>query len=393
MKVVFFIIALLIAHTLVLYPLSLLVIDKIRRKKSGVVNNEYVEGFEPTVTVIIPAHNEEDVIEAKLKNLSKLDYPHDKLEIIIASDNSTDSTNAIVEKFINNISSQAEQAVQKDFKLYVTKERKGKTNAQNETVKVAKGEIIVFSDANAMLDVQAVREVVKYFSRDDVAYVAGRLIYTNSGEADSSGAEDTYWNYDLRMRQVESDVASITAGNGAIYAVRKDLYHDFDPVYCHDSIMPPYYYKRGYKALYNKDVKAYEKAGETEGDEFGRKVRMNRAILTFLKMGLSLFNVFKYKSYSYFYISHRFLRNSLFVLHLLLLVANIIIATYDFGFRIVLVIHIAFYLVALLGKWVKAKPVYMCHYYVMTIYAQLVGAIRQATGKSKPFWDKAESTR
>lgn len=384
MEKLFFLSLFLIIYAFVGYPISLIILNKWGKEKK--INTD--ENYEPKVTIIIPAHNEEAVIQNKLENLVSLNYPSNKIEIIIASDNSSDKTNQIVRKFI-------EQNKENTLTLYEVKERKGKTNAQNEAVKISSGEIIVFSDANSIIDRGAIKELIKFMSDKNVAYVTGKLEYTNNDVSNSSNAESNYWNYDLFMRSVESRFGSVTAGNGAIYAVRKSDYVYCNPIKCHDSEMPIEAVLMGKRAVYNQRAIAYEKAGETTEDEFKRKVRMSRDILDVYYQKLDKYNFFKYGWFSYFHFCHRFLRNSLFILHIILFISNMIIIRDNVFFMITGIGQILFYLIAILCKVFKSdnKIAYIIYYYTLTIWAQLIGGIRQITGKSKPFWEKAESTR
>jgi len=383
-KIIFWSSLFLIFYSLIGYPLSLIILDKVFKKK----NNRVDISLRPNVSIIIPAHNEDKVIEKKLRNLITLNYPMEKVEIIIASDNSTDQTNEIVEKFIK-------ENKEYNIKLYKVNKRLGKTNAQNEAVKIAKGEILVFSDANAILDKDSIIHLVSSFTSKDIIYVTGQLKYVNSLEHLSSQAESTYWNYDLLMRRIESDIKTITAGNGAIYAIRKDEYVDFDPIESHDSAMPIYAVLNNKRAVFNPRAIAYEKAGETTRDEFKRKVRMNRNILKFLFGYLNILNIFKYGWFSYFYFGHRILRYSLFILHILLFVFNIILIRENFIYTFIFGIQSLFYLLAFIGHTFRFehKLFYYPYYYTITILAQLIGAINHLTGKTKPFWEKAETTR
>ncbi|MDY3373067.1 MAG: glycosyltransferase family 2 protein [Terrisporobacter othiniensis] len=384
MKIVFLVSMFLILHAFIGYPLSLIILNKFLKVNKLNIDKEY----EPYISIIIPAHNEESVIENKLKNLIELEYPSNKVEIIIASDNSTDNTNKIVTKFIRNNK-------EENITLYEVHERKGKTNAQNEAVRACNGEIIIFSDANSMLKEDSLIELVKFMSDETVAYVSGQLVYTNGDTSNSSNTESTYWNYDLFMREVESKFGSITAGNGAIYAIRKSDYVEFDPIKCHDSEMPIESVLMRKRAVYNKKAIAYEKAGETSEDEFKRKVRMSRDILCVHYEKLQKYNFFKYGWFSYFYFCHRHLRNSLFILHILLFISNLFIMNENIIFMFIGIGQIVFYFIAVVYKLfgLKSKLLYIPYYYSLTIYAQLVGAFRQITGMSKPFWEKAESTR
>lgn len=383
MEIVFWLSGVLIFFGIIGYPLSLMILDKIFKNKKNEKNYDYV----PNVTLLIVAHNEEKVIKQKLENVIKIDYPKEKLEILVSSDNSSDRTNSMVKEFIKD---------NRDFniKLYEVKERKGKTNAQNEAVRTATGEIIIMTDANAMLDKLAIRELVSSFTNEDIAYVTGQLIYTNDEEW-TSKSESTYWNLDLKMRDIESRIQTITAGNGALYACRANEYVEFNPIECHDSIMPIYYALEGKRAINNPDAKAFEKAGETEGDEFSRKVRMARKLLSRILPSVKILNVFKYRWFTYFYLGHRTTRYLLGPLHILLYVVNGFILQNGWLYQVCFVGQTAFYLGAVLKMISKIdnKLLNMMYYYCLTLVAQLKGMYNQLTRKSKPFWEKAESTR
>ena len=178
------------------YPISILLLGKIIKRK-----NKKLDDYEPIVTLMIVAHNEEKVIAEKMENVLKIDYPKDKLEILVASDNSTDKTNEIVEEYIN-------KNPNRNIRLYKSKERKGKTNAQNEAYRTVKSEILVMTDANAMLKEDAVRELVSSFD-ENVSYVTGKLNYINKDENLTSNTENTYWDLDTKIRDIESNIQTI----------------------------------------------------------------------------------------------------------------------------------------------------------------------------------------
>ena len=177
----------IILWAMVGYPLSLNILKRVYKKRS--LKKDY--SYQPTVTVMVVAHNEEKVIYEKLENIVALNYPKDKIEFLIASDNSTDRTNEIVRNFINNHT---------DYKisLFEVNQRKGKTNAQNEAQKTVKSEILVMTDANSMLDINAIKELVAAFSSEDISYVSGRLIYTNKEYSEVTNSENTYWDTDTK---------------------------------------------------------------------------------------------------------------------------------------------------------------------------------------------------
>lgn len=379
MKPMFFICIFLIFYTMIGYPIILKVLNKIVKKDKVLFDSTY----EPKVTIIIPVHNEEKVIEKKLINLISLDYPENKKEIIITSDNSVDQTNSIVYEY---------SLKYPNIKLVEVQKRMGKTNAQDEAVSEATGEIIVFSDANSILDVRAIKEIVKYMFDSSISYVAGKLEYTNKDLNSAADSEDSYWNYDLEMRQIESNISSITAGNGALYGVRKSEYIKIDPIYSHDSVFPPKFVVLGKKAKFNPKAVAYEKAGESIEDEFKRKVRMSRKIIKINFIDIKKYNIFQYGYFSFFYFSHRLCRNFLFLLHIGAFITNLFLINNRY-FLMIFICQIIFYLLSVIGYFFDNKYLKVFTYYSMTISAQLIGAFKEITGKSKPFWEVVESTR
>ncbi|MDI3508672.1 MAG: hypothetical protein PWP55_864 [Clostridiales bacterium] len=383
-KILFFVSGFMIFWAMLGYPLSLKLINRIYKDKK--IEKDYSN--QPTVTVMVVAHNEEKVILGKLNNLISLDYPKDKIEFLIASDNSTDATTDIVRKFIKD-------HPEVKMRLYETRERKGKTNAQNEAEKLAATEYLVMTDANSIMDREAVRELMAAFTSDDIAYVSGRLCIVNEQASDVSNAEASYWDNDLSTREIEAKIQTITAGNGAIYACRTKDYYDFDPIQSHDSAMPLYYALHGKRAICNHDAVAYEKAGEVIEDEFSRKVRMNRNILKRILPDIRILNIFKYKWFSYFYFGHRTCRYLLWILHPILFVSNALLVQESWFYALVFIGQILFYLLAFIQMIIKTSNKYMImiYYYCVTIAAQWVGVYRILTGKAKPFWEKAESTR
>ena len=383
-KIIWWFCIFVIFEAMIGYPLSLYLLDKIMKKPEITKNRK----FEPTVTVMVVAHNEEKVIKDKLDNLVELDYPIDKLKILVASDFSTDRTNEIVEDYIKNhrmIEIYKHESVQ----------HFGKTNAQNEAQKFVDSEILVMTDANAMFEKNAIRELVACFVDESVAYVCGRLKYINEGKNSTANSEGIYWKLDLMCRDIESRFQSITAGNGAIYACRNSEYIDIEPIKCHDSVFPRLYTLQGKKAIYNKEAIAYEKAGENNEDEFKRKVRMNREILRGILPDVRILNVFRYRWYSYFYFGHRTCRYLLWITHLLVYGLNILLLGQSLWWTLTWIMQTIFYVLAAIGwktkssnRWIK-----MVTYYCMTVLAQWYGVYNMLTGKSKAVWEKAESTR
>lgn len=382
--VLFFISGFMIFWGMIGYPLFIRLLGKFYISKPEAKNYE----LKPSVTLMIVAHNEEKVIKSKLDNALQLEYPKEKLEILVTSDYSTDHTNAIVKDFI-------QEHKDRVIRLYEAKKHLGKTNAQNEAQKHVHTDFIVMTDANSMLDKDAISELMSMFSDDDIVYVTGSLRYTNQKNSSSSYAESSYWDSDMIVRDIEGKIQTITAGNGALYAVRNKDYHDFSPIECHDSSMPFYYAMKGKRAINCSTAIAYEKAGETGKDEFKRKVRMNRLILKTYMQSLKALNIFKYRWFSVFYFGHRTCRYLLWINHVLFLITSFLLARYSKIFYPIVFLQILFYMIALFG-WIsgsKNKIVYASGYYLMTITSQCVALWKAITKQNRSTWEKAESTR
>ncbi|WP_238989714.1 glycosyltransferase [Streptococcus uberis] len=380
MTILFWISVFMIIWANIGYPFFILTLGKIIDKK-----NFKRKDYEPTVTIMIVAHNEEKVIENKLKNVLNLNYPKEKLSILVTSDNSTDRTNEIVQMYAERFD---------NISLYKVKKRKGKTNAQNEAAKLVNSEILVMTDANAMLEQNSIKELVSSFI-ENVSYVTGKLVYINKSETSTSESETSYWNLDTRIREIESNIQTITAGNGALYAIRTSEYVEFNPLMSHDSMMPLYYALNEKRAIANHQAIAYEKAGENDKDEFNRKVRMSRITLKFILPSLSILNIFKYKWFTIFYLGHRTSRYLLWLNHIIAFLSSLFLISNGYIYFLSFLVQVIVYLLAFSKFYlnVNNKFTNFASYYCMTILAQLIGVIKTILGKNKPFWEKAESTR
>ena len=381
MKFLFYLSGIALFYAMIGFPLVLLILEKFIKRE-----NDQDLNYKPFVSIIISAYNEENVIENKLKNIISTTYP--SYEVIIANDASNDRTVEICEKFIKENPAY-------DIKINTVKNHLGKTNAQDEAVEIAKGEIIVFSDANSMFKADAIDELVSYFTADDIEYVCGSLIYQEDLDVSSAVAENTYWNFELRMRKIESNIKTIVNGNGAIYAVRRVDYRHIDLVNSHDYELPLYAGLNHKRALYNPNAIAVEKAGQTTADEFKRKVRMQRRILTNIFTNLRRLNIFEYGWFSFFNFSHKTMRYMQSFFHIVLFITNIFLLKQGIFYKIFFAGQLAFYLLAIIGQLTKArsKIFYFPRYYSAMMLAQILGAYKEIKGGSKATWEKAETTR
>jgi glycosyltransferase involved in cell wall biosynthesis len=367
------------------YGLLLVVISII---KAGRLLNSPQSVELPYVSLIVAAHNEEQVIENKIKNSLALDYPQDKLEIIFASDSSTDKTNAIISDF---------EKKYKNIKLVNIEERAGKVNAYNRAVKDTKGEILAFSDANTIWDKSSLKKLVTALADKRVSCACGHLIYTNTGESEVAYSEGVYWKIENMMKEGESKLYSLTALNGGIYALKKKDYIMIEPLYSHDLGIPLFLGTQKKRTVFVKDALGFERSGTTSEDEIKRKRRMFGRLYSFLFRNPSLFiNPFKY-DFRYFLsvFSHRTIRYLLPFAHLLLFISAVFLASKGIFFEIIFYTHILFIALAIAGYAMRGKVrlLFLPYYYFLFLQSMLLGFFDFAAGKIKPYWDVAKTTR
>lgn len=384
MMIVWSISAFIVVWAMAGYPLFLKLLQGILKKKE--LNKDYK--YTPSVAIMVVAHNEQKVMRQKLENLLTLDYPIEKTEIIVTSDHSTDLTNDIVESIIR-------ENPNRRIRLHRTVDHCGKTNAQNEAQKDIDSEILVMTDANCLFRADAVRELAAVFIDPSIAYVCGSTVCLNAESSSTAESESTYWDFDARCRDIESRFQTITAGDGNIYACRNSLYEDIPLIECHDSSFPVLFALKGYRAVYQPLAIAYEKAGENNQDEYKRKVRMNRNLFHNILPSIKILNIIKYKWFTVFWLGHRTCRYLLWIAHLLLLLISAILVSTNWFWRISLIGQMMFYLLAIIGIVSKSnnRILNLVAYYTMTVVSQWHGVFNIVTGKAKPTWTKAESTR
>lgn len=377
---IFWVCIILSLWTYVLYPIFLYILV---RNSELYKKPDALEEW-PEVTLLIVAHNEETVIKEKLENALALDYQQNQLKIMVTSDFSSDGTVSIVQQFAD-----------RGVVLYETKQRKGKTNAQNEACEFIDSEIIAFSDANSLWQKDALKQLVTNFEDEKVGYVSGALKYINTQTNNTSASEGIYWKYELFLRKNESRLKSITAGNGAIYAIRQSLYEPIDILYCHDFEYPSLFVKNGHKAIFDDEAIALEKAGETTSDEYKRKVRMFSRTWHKILRNPWIFNPFKMGSlYSIFMFSHRLLRYSIGIFQLLILILNIALLGSGTIYTVIMGIQIFYYICSAIGYYNRKLKIFYIFYYLNVFHtATLVGFIKAITNNVKPFWASAATSR
>ena len=333
----------------------------------------------PSVTVIVAAHDEEDVIERRLQNLLELDYPSDRLAIVVASDASTDRTDELVEAV----------AARRPGVSLLRCPRGGKVQAQNLAVRETTGELLAFSDANATWAPGALRLLVRPFADPDVAYVCGRLSLLR---ADGTNREGAYWRYELWLREQESALGSVTVGNGSIYAVRRSDYLEVDPRFGHDLSFPYLLAQRGRRAVYEPAAQAFEKPSRDLEDEYRRKVRMFEHCWLMLLRGGMLRGV--PALYAAQLVSHRALRYGSGIAHVALAVSSLGLAGRGGVYRAALAAQLAGLGLAAAGRLRAPVPgAALAYYYLLVTQATAVALVRYVRSDVPAVWDKAEGSR
>jgi glycosyltransferase involved in cell wall biosynthesis len=334
----------------------------------------------PEVSVIVAAHDEEEMIGPRVENLLALDYPADRFRVIVASDGSTDRTNEIVKSLAERF----------DAVELLECERAGKASAQNVAVARSDAEVVAFSDANSRWEPDALRKLVRSFADPEVGYVCGQLRLESP---DGVNQEGLYWRYELWQRESESTIGSITAGNGAIYAVRRSDYLGFDdPRIGHDFGLPFRLVQRGRRAVYDSEAVAWEKPAIDAEEEYGRKVRMmTRSWRPLLDGSLARTNDSLFAAEL---VSHRVLRYGSGVSHLVLLGSTLSLVANGRIYRLALLDQLGFLALALAGrKRLRVPGSGIAYYYLLTTAATVESLVRYLREGSPATWAKAEGTR
>jgi cellulose synthase/poly-beta-1,6-N-acetylglucosamine synthase-like glycosyltransferase len=371
-RTVFWGAAALIVHTHVTYPLALAALERVRGRREGALPTP---GWVPSVSLVIAAHDEEDVIAAKVANALALDYPRDKLEVIVASDGSGDRTVAA--------------ATQAGADVVLDLERAGKIAAQNAAVEKATGEVVAFSDANAFWEPAALRELVAPFYEDDIGYVCGQVRFLAPSGDNEEGA---YWRYEMWVRSLESGQDGITAGNGGIYAVRRDLYPPLEPSRSHDLNLPFQLAKSGYRSLYTPAAVAEEKLVPTIEGEFDRKRRMMRGIWDIVVTD-RMWDLRGYSpTYAFEIASHRLARYGSPVLHAVALLANLALLRRGRLYGLTLLAQL-FVFGAAFAPENAPRPVALARYYALVTASIALGTIDRLRDGPPAAWERSEGTR
>jgi cellulose synthase/poly-beta-1,6-N-acetylglucosamine synthase-like glycosyltransferase len=375
--VIFWVCAALLAYAQAGYGVLLALLARVvRRPGSPAGPPTGASPRAPVVSVIVAAYAEERVIARRVENLLALDYPRERLEVIVACDGSPDAT--------------PQRAREAGADLVLELPRGGKIRAQDAAVRRARGEILAFSDANALWAPDALSRLVLPFSDPRVGYVCGDVTFVNERGTNQEGL---YWRYEMLLRRLESAVRSVTGGNGAIYATRKASYIEVDPIMGHDLSFPFNMVKRGWLAVYAPDACAQERMVPSIEGEFARKRRMMSHGWPIVVRGGLLSPRGYDPLYALMIFSHRALRYASPFLHLVCLVASVVLLGHGWVYAVALGVQLTVLGAAALAPAFPARPLLVARYYVLTTASLAAGLWDWLRRGTEAGWEPAEGTR
>ena len=374
MEFIFWLSTLLVIYIYLGYPILLRLLPK------QISTQSLHENFSPKVTLLIPAFNEAESIEATIQNKLRQHYPPEQLEIIVVSDESTDGTDEIV---------QAIAAQEPRVQLIRQEPRQGKTSGLNLAVPMAKGEVIIFSDANSQYDPNAVQELVNCFTDADVGYVTGKMIYVNSdGSVIGDGCSD-YMKYENYMRELETQVSSVVGVDGGIDAIRKELYQPMNADQLPDCVLPLKVITQGKRVIYCEKALLNEETLNNSTSEFKMRVRVSLRAYWAMRDMKHLFNPFRYGIFSVQLTSHKLLRYVAFIPLLFAFISNGMITGYNDFYSLTFIIQVLFYGSAAyvsLNSGTNNRWLGLTHYFCLINIASLMAFIKFVKGEKIVTW-------
>lgn len=374
----------LIVYTYIGYGILLWLLIQIKRRFSPPRPTPPLPDEQlPFVSFIVAAYNEQDYIVAKADNTLALDYPPERLQIIFITDGSTDATPLLLQAFAERITCLHQPG------------RAGKIAAVHRAMQFADGEICVFTDANTMLNREALREIVRHYQHADVGAVAGEKRVASAENA--TAGEGIYWKYESFLKRLDYELFSVVGAAGELFSIRRELYVPVPANTLLDDFMISLRVAaKGYRVAYAPEAYALETASADIGEEMKRKIRISAGGIQSIIWLLPLLNVFRYGWLSFQYISHRVLRWSLTPLALLLILPlNVMLWSEGIIYQLLLAGQAAFYTAAATGwllatRRIKIKAFFIPFYFAMMNYCVFLGLLRYLKGSQSVLWEKAK---
>jgi poly-beta-1,6-N-acetyl-D-glucosamine synthase len=382
-ETVFWICFFVVFYTYIGYPIFLMILVYIKDMISPPVkyNNIYVP-----VTLVVAAYNEENIIEEKIKNCMSLNYPADLITFIFITDGSSDNTSAIVKKYPQLLH------LHKD-------ERRGKLAAMNRAMDAVKSDIVIFSDANTMLNSDSVGNIVVHYADNKVGAVAGEKRITMAENGAVAKGEGLYWKYESWIKGLDSRLYTIVGAAGELFSIRTKLYTSLpEEIIIEDFVQSLLICTRGYVVRYDAAAFSVEKASKSIKDEMERKIRIAAGGFQAMVYLKKIFNVIRYPVVSFQYISHRVLRWTLCPVALILMFITSAVMSFGGkspGFVYLTIAQVVFYLAGLAG-WIRAlrntQPgvFYLPFYFLFMNFCVFAGFGRYVTGTQNAVWKMAD---
>ena len=372
-----------LVYTYIFYGILLLFLVKI--KSFLVRKSEYDSFYLPQITLLVAAYNEEACIRDKIINSIELDYPKDKVSFLFVTDGSEDATAQIVQEY-------------PVIRLLHSPERKGKVNAVHRAMKEVKSEIVVFSDANTLLNRESLKMLVRHFNNPKIGAVAGekRILHEEADDAVGSG-EGVYWRYESKLKKWDYELNSVMGAAGELYAIRTSLFEEIPP----DTLIEDFYLsfriiQKGYKIGYEPEAFALEAPSSTLSEELKRKIRIAAGGIQSILRLKALLNPFKYGVTTFQYISHRVLRWTLAPIALpVAFVSNLFLLREGNLYQAIFMCQLCFYIMAFAGyllekKRIRVKAVFIPYYFCLMNYAVFAGLKRYLKGTQSVLWEKSK---
>ncbi len=379
-KVVFWLAALLLFYVYAGYPLLLAIIGLFVRSRRPEA------GYYPRLSVLIAAYNEEEAIARKIEQTLALEYPADKLEVLVLSDCSTDRTDEIVSSFPD-----------KRVRLVRMTDRRGKTHAQNQGIKEATGEVTVFSDATAVYQSKALLYMACNYQDESVGAVSGRYQYFDPTDQSATGLGSmAFWNYENLIKKLQSRIRTITGCCGCIYSVRKTAYTELPADIISDLVQPLQAIKKGYRVVFEDRALAYEETTQSTSEEFAMRVRVVTRAMRGLLSVSDLLQPWKFAWTAFQLWSHKVLRWMVPLFLIVLLAANFLLLDVPF-YRAVLALQLFFYLAAILNMLLPLhrqwKPLGIPLFFCTLNAAALVSMVEICRGRKYVIWQTVRARR
>ncbi len=374
-----------VVYTYAGYGALLYILIKIKQKMHPAQNSPEDSSALPEVTLFIAAYNEEDFICEKIENSLSLLYPNDKLHIVVVTDGSEDQTPQLVEQYTG-------------VSHFHQPERRGKIAAVNRVMPYVSSPVVIYTDANTLLNKEAAMEIARHFNNPKVGGVAGeKRVHMNEKDTASGAGEGLYWKYESALKQWDSDLYSVVGAAGELFAIRTALHQKVPQ----DTIIEDFYTtltiaKKGYRVIYEPKAYAVEGPSASVKEELKRKIRIAAGGIQAIVRLRALLNIFKYGTLSFQYISHRVLRWTITPFALIaLLVSNAwILHSGQLFYAVFFAGQLLFYLMAGVGylletRQIKRKIFFVPYYFFIMNYAVVAGIIRYIKGAQSVVWERA----